>query len=111
MIGPRSPTRNPQEEGNPYVEITYNTVPGTGAVRHFRTRGGQRFGVLADRAGRRSLLIYDADDPHDADVPVQAIVMARDEADQLAEVLHSRSLPDRLADVERRLDELAVTAS
>lgn len=86
------------------MDITYNTVPGVGAVHQFRTRGGQRFGVLVERAGRCSLLIYDAGDP---DVPVQTIVMQPDEADQVAEILHSRSLPDRLADVERRLAELS----
>jgi len=92
------------------VDITYSTVPGTGVVHHCRTRGGQQFGVLADRAARRSLLIYDADDPEDPDVPVETIVMEHDEADQIAEILHSRSLPDRLADVERRLAELTGTA-
>jgi TrkA domain protein len=88
------------------VDITYSTVPGVGSVHQFRTRAGQWFGVLADRAGRRSLLIYDADDPDDADVPVQTIVMEHDEADRIAETLHSRSLPHRLADVERRPAEL-----
>jgi TrkA domain protein len=80
------------------VDIAYSTVPGTGAVHHFRTRGGQQFGVLVERAGRRSLLVYDADDPDDADVPVWTIVLEQDEADQIAEILHSRSLPDGLAD-------------
>jgi len=93
------------------VDITYSTVPGAGALHQLRTRGGQHFGVLVDRAGRCSLLIYDADDPDDADVPVQVIVMEQDEADRIAEILHSRPLPDRLADVERRLAELTGMAS
>ena len=90
------------------MDITYSTVPGRGAVHHLRSRGGQQFGVLAERAGRRSLLIFDPDDP---DVPRQTITLDQDEADQLAEILQSRSVPDRLAAVERRLAELTATVS
>lgn len=106
---PRTP--KPREGGIREVDITYRTVPGTGALHHFRTRGGQRFGVLVHRAGQRSLLIYDFDDPDDADVPVQTIVMEHHEADQIADILHSRPLADRLAHVERRLAELPGMAS
>lgn len=85
------------------MELTYTTVPGSGVVHHVTTRSGQRFGVLSDGAGRRSLLVYDSADP---DTPLQSIVLERDEADRVAEILHSRSMLDRLADVERRLVEL-----
>jgi TrkA domain protein len=67
--------------------------------------------MMVDRGGSRSLLIYDADDSDDADVPVQTILMEHDEADQIAEILHSRPLPDRLTAVERRLAELTGMAS
>lgn len=85
------------------MKLTYATVPGAGLVHHVTTRGGQRFGVLVDGAKRRSLLVYAASDP---DTPAQSIVMEPDEADQVAEILHSRPLLDRLAAVERRLTEL-----
>lgn len=85
------------------MDITRTTVPGVGVVNHFLTRGGQRFGVLLDRTGRRSLLLYGPDDP---DVPAQRIALDDDEADQVAEVLHSAPLADRLANLERRLAEL-----
>lgn len=91
------------------MDFTYSTVTGIGTVHHARTRGGQKFGVLVERGGRRSLLIHDGHD--DLDVPVQTIVMEQDEADKLAEILHSRPLRERLADVERRLEELAGTVS
>ncbi|MET7710350.1 hypothetical protein [Micromonospora sp. NPDC005189] len=86
------------------MQITHTTVPGIGVVHHFRTRGGQRFGMLVDNVDQRVLLIYGPDDP---DVPVDRIAMEHDEADQLAEILHSRSVADRLATIERRLSELA----
>ncbi|MFD8532672.1 hypothetical protein ACFV0L_35210 [Streptosporangium canum] len=86
------------------MDITRTTVPGTGVVHHCVTRGGQRFGVLVDDADRRRLLIYD---PADLDVPLQCITMEHDEADQVAEILHSRPIPDRLAALERRFAEIA----
>lgn len=85
------------------MELTYATVPGAGVLHHVTTRGGQRFGLLVDNAERRCLLIYAPSDP---DTPAQSIVMEPDEADQVAEILHSRPLLDRLAAVERRLTEL-----
>ncbi|AVT33641.1 MULTISPECIES: hypothetical protein [unclassified Plantactinospora] len=85
------------------MDITRTTVPGVGVVHHFLTRGGQRFGVLLDQAGLRSLLLYGPDDP---DVPVDRIALEHDEADQIAEVLHSAPIADRLASLERRLAEL-----
>jgi len=85
------------------VDITRTTVPGIGVVHHFLTRGGQRFGVLLDQTGRRSLLLYGPGDP---DVPAERILLEHDEADQIAEVLHSSPVADRLANLERRLAEL-----
>ncbi|MDG4789105.1 hypothetical protein O7626_24765 [Micromonospora sp. WMMD1102] len=85
------------------MDITRTTVPGVGVLHHFLTRGGQRFGVLLDHSGLRSLLLYGTDDP---DVPAQRIALDHDEADQIAEVLHSTPMADRLASLERRLAEL-----
>jgi TrkA domain protein len=87
------------------MDITHTIVPGIGIVHHYSTRGGQRFGVVVVNA-RRSLLMYDPADP-DPDVPRHSIVLEQDEADQLAELLHSRTIPDRVAALERRLAELA----
>jgi TrkA domain protein len=78
-----------------------HTVPGTGTLHHRMTRGGQRLAVLA-RGGERTLFVYGA-----GDTPLQTIVMERDESDHLAELLHSSSVPDRLAALERRLADLA----
>lgn len=90
------------------MEITPTTVPGVGLLYTCVTRSGQRIGVLSGSGGRRSLLLYDPGDP---DVSLQSIGMDRDEADQLAEILHSRSTLDRLAAVEQRLAELTGSAT
>jgi len=47
------------------------------------------------------VIVYGPDDS------MRSAELHRDEADQLAELLHSRSMADRLAAVERRLAELA----
>ncbi|WP_346109454.1 hypothetical protein [Nonomuraea maheshkhaliensis] len=89
------------------MDVTRMTVPGNGPgrdiVHHLVTRAGQRFGLLVESGGRRRFLVYDS---ADADEPVQTIVLDQDEADQIADLLHSRSLPDRLADLERRVARL-----
>lgn len=59
------------------VDITRSTVPGVGTVHHAHTRGGRLH-----------------------------IVIEPDEADELAEILQSRPISDRLAEVERRSADL-----
>ncbi|MEV0614253.1 hypothetical protein AB0I81_13085 [Nonomuraea sp. NPDC050404] len=88
------------------MDVTRTTVPGKGTVHHLVTRRGQRFGVLVEDGGRR-LLVYD---PADPDAPPQEITLGQDEADQVADLLHSRPVPDRLADLERRVAEIAEAA-
>lgn len=80
------------------MDISHTTVPGTGTLHHCVTRGGQTVGVLEDKSGRRRLLVYGSDE---LDVPTQTIIMDSDEADQVADLLHTRSIADRLAALER----------
>lgn len=90
------------------MELTYTTIAETGAVHHIATRGGQRFGVLTGGAGRRTLLVYQPSvrEPSDPDTPVVSITLEPDEADHVAEILHSRPVLDRLAAIERHLLQL-----
>ncbi|GGL52737.1 hypothetical protein GCM10014719_62530 [Planomonospora parontospora subsp. antibiotica] len=78
-------------------------MPGTGTVHHFRTRGGHRFSMLVDETDRLSLMVYGPDDP---DLAVECVVMERDEAAQLAEILQPRPIADRVADLEHRIAAL-----
>lgn len=84
-----------------YIERT--TVPGGGALHHIVARHGGRFCLLVDAESNRRLFIYD--DP-DLDVPAYEIVLEPDEADQLANILHSRPVADRLLSLERQVNEL-----
>ncbi|MFD7658695.1 hypothetical protein ACFV4N_32370 [Actinosynnema sp. NPDC059797] len=89
------------------MEALRSTVPGSGVVHHFTTRAGLHLGVLVDPDERRTLLVYGSDDP---DRPAHAVVLDPDEADQVAEVLRTRSLAERLAALERRLDQVVPEA-
>ncbi|MFG1943798.1 hypothetical protein [Nonomuraea sp. NPDC048826] len=86
------------------MEITPATVPGTGTIHQITTRGGDRLAIIDFRDGRRGLTVYENGDPDDTGYVVE---LEPDEADQLAELLHSPSLDDRLAAIEQRLAELA----
>ncbi|GII00396.1 SPFH domain-containing protein [Planobispora takensis] len=99
---PRPSSHSRERRNN--VEIIRTTIPGTGTVHHLTARSGHRFGVLVDDAADQlCLLVYGLTDP---DTPAQCIVMERDEAGQLAEILQVRPLADRIADLEHRLTEL-----
>lgn len=87
------------------MDVTRATLPGIAIVVHqCVTRDGQRFGVLVERSGRRRLLFYD---PVEPDTLLQAIDLDQREADQLADILYSRPVLDRLAHLERRFAEFA----
>ncbi|AWK76367.1 hypothetical protein CBI38_33575 (plasmid) [Rhodococcus oxybenzonivorans] len=86
------------------MHIDLSTVPGEGVLHHCRTRDGSRFCLIVRPDGARQIVIYH---PDTHDTPLQTITLEPDEADQAAELLHSTSIQDRLADVERRLDQLS----
>ena len=81
------------------MEITPIAVVGAGVLHDCVTRDGQHFRILVPRSGGRKIFV---DDPSDPDVTVGTVVLGQDEADQLAELLHSRSAADRLAELGGR---------
>jgi TrkA domain protein len=85
------------------MRINRTTVPGSGMLHRVVTRDGEQLCLLVDAASNWHLFTYDGGDP---DVPVREVVLQPDEADQLAEILHSHPLADRLLSLERRVDEL-----
>ncbi|GAA4184280.1 hypothetical protein GCM10022252_12900 [Streptosporangium oxazolinicum] len=84
------------------MDVTRTTVPGRGTLVHFATRDGRHLAVMVEDDGSRRLLVYGA-----GDEPSHAIALERGEADQIAQVLHSRSVDDRLATLERRMADIA----
>jgi TrkA domain protein len=86
------------------MHISRTTVPDNGVVvHHMTTRRGERLCLMVDDRGNRCLFTYDE---RDRDAPAWEILLQPDEADQVAEILHSRPIADRLLSLERRVDEL-----
>ncbi|WP_458112203.1 hypothetical protein M1D88_18435 [Arthrobacter sp. R1-13] len=82
------------------MEATHSTVPGSGVLHDCQTRGGQQFRILVARPGTREIFVYD---PVEPDRIVARIVLEEDEADQVAEILHSQPITE----LERRVAQLA----
>ncbi|KAF0847251.1 hypothetical protein [Nocardia caishijiensis] len=78
-------------------------IPGTGVLHHFRTGGGIDFALLTEAAGRRRLLAY----APGSDEPSIDIALEPDEADQVAELMHTGHLAERLTRLEQRVERLA----
>lgn len=78
-------------------------------MHHCVTRSGAHFGVLEEHSGRRKLFVYGpliADDVPISDEQLAMVDLDDDEADQVANMLHSRPIRDRIADLERRFTEI-----
>ena len=89
------------------MDVTTNTVPGMGTLHDCITRDGHHLRLILERDGQRHVVLYGA---AGSDEPMATVALDADEADHLGELLHSRSVPDRLAELERRLAELADAA-
>jgi hypothetical protein len=85
------------------MSIDRTTVPGKGVLHHVVARAGGHLYLLVDPRGPRHMLCYD---DSDLEVPARAIALAPDEADQVAEILHSQPIADRLASLERQVRDL-----
>ncbi|TCJ95341.1 hypothetical protein [Nocardia alba] len=84
------------------MDIDRTTIPGAGVLHSFLPRHGTRFALLTQSSGARRLLAYVGD----SDEPTIDIELEPDEADQVAELMRSRTFGDRLARLEHRLDLL-----
>ncbi len=85
------------------MEVILVTVPGVGVLYECTTRDGDQFAILVDHSDRRQLVVRG---PLGSDEPSARILLEQDEADEVADILHTKSVPDRLAELERRLTEI-----
>jgi len=85
------------------VEVERTALPGIGLRHILTTSRGRQIGVVSHRSGRRDLLIYDPDDP---DTSVDDVALTVDEAEALAELLGTRRVIERLAELERQVEGL-----
>lgn len=82
------------------MQTTKTTVLGIGALYDCRTRDGSALRIIGERGGARQLVVYGPPDQ-------QTVRLEADEADQLADLLRSGSMQDRVAALERRLAALS----
>jgi TrkA domain protein len=87
------------------MHIDRTTLPGCGVLHDIMTRDGGRFCVLTDSARNRCLCLFTLEDGH-ADVHPAAVLLEPDEADQLAEILHSQPFANRLLSPLGRRDDV-----
>ena len=87
------------------MEIQETALPGVGLRHDFTTRAGRQLGVVTHRTGRRDLLLYDRDDP---DATQEVIRLTQEEADTLADLLGTARLTGRLAELQQRIEGLAI---
>ncbi|NKX89961.1 hypothetical protein [Nocardia coubleae] len=85
------------------MDTDRTTIPGTGVLHHFRTGRGIDFALLTESSGGRRLLVY----APGSDEPCVDLVLEPEEADHVAELMHTSPLADRLTRLEQRVDRLA----
>ena len=94
-----------QERSASVREVTETHLPGVGIRHDFTTASGERVGVLVHRSGRRELLLYGRDDP---DACVTALHLSAEDTRTLAEVLGATQVSEVLAEVQQRLEGVAI---
>jgi TrkA domain protein len=87
------------------MDVNETALPGVGLRYDFTTRAGRQVGVISHRSGRRDLLIYDRDDP---DTCQEVVQLSAEEADTLAEMLGAARIAGHLAQLQQRIEGLAI---
>lgn len=86
------------------MDVTEILLPGVGVRYEFDTAAGVRVGVVAHRDGRFEFVRYGREDP-DAALPL--VLLSREEADTVAEILGAPRITERFADLTREIPGLA----
>lgn len=87
------------------TDIQETDLPGVGIRYEFTTRAGRRVGVVAHRAGRRELFVSD---PEDRDAVIQMVDLSEDESRTLGELLGASQVAAHLAELQQRIEGLAI---
>lgn len=86
-------------------EIEETALPGVGLRYEFTSKEGERLGVIHHRSGRRELFIAEASDP---DVCRESLDLDEEESHILAELLGGSRITAHLADLQQRVEGLAI---
>jgi TrkA domain protein len=87
------------------AEITEIKLPGMGVRHEFVTQEGKRVGVVSHRSGRKELYVSD---PKDPDAFKRLLGLSEEEAHTLIEILGGSRIAEELAELQQRVEGLAI---
>lgn len=87
------------------TEVKEVELPGVGVRYEFTTEEGHRVGVVSHRSGRREIYLADPDDP---DRFVRALGLSEEDARTLAETLGASRVAEELAQLQQKVEGLAI---
>ena len=87
------------------TEIREVELPGVGVRHEFTTEDGSRVGVVSHRSGRREIYLADPEDP---DRFKLALSVSEEDARTLAEILGASRVAAELAELQQKIEGLAI---
>jgi TrkA domain protein len=87
------------------TEIREVKLPGLGVRYEFTTQEGKRVGVVSHRSGRKELYVAH---PHDQDAFKRILGLSDKDARTLAEMLGGSRVSEELAELQHRIEGLAI---
>lgn len=86
-------------------DINEVRLPGVGVRYEFQTAEGHRIGVVSHRSGVREVFVSKPDDP---DESRRVLGLSSEDARTLAELLGATRVAEQLADLQQRIEGLAI---
>jgi TrkA domain protein len=87
------------------TEVKETELPGVGVRHEFLTEDGNRVGVVSHRSGRREIYLAD---PRDPDRFKRALGLSEEDARTLAEILGASRVAAELAELQQKIEGLAI---
>ena len=87
------------------IEVEETTLPGLGLRHEFKSKHGERVGVVSHRDGRRDLFVYAERDP---DACKNVLSLTADESQTVAELLGGTRVTRNLTDLQQQVEGLAI---
>jgi TrkA domain protein len=87
------------------TEVREVELPGVGVRHEFSTEEGDKVGVVSHRSGGREIYLADPDDP---DRFKRALRLSAEDARTLAEILGASRVAAQLAELQQKIEGLAI---
>ena len=87
------------------TDINEVHLPGVGVMHEFITRSGNRVGVISHRSGRKEIVLGDREDP---DASRSVLELGEQDARTLAELLGGSRVTEALAELQQKVEGLAI---